>query len=56
MTAAPSSLLQALADLIEATEADIYTDDPDFAPAVWNLRACASQAKAELAKARQEPA
>lgn len=52
--AAIASLLQAMADLIEATEADVYTDDPDFAPAVWNLRACASQAKAELEKARKE--
>lgn len=51
--AAIASLLQAMADLVEATDADIYTDDPDFAPAVWNLRACASQAKAELEKAKQ---
>lgn len=52
--AAIASLLQAMADLIEATDADIYTDDPDFAPAVWNLQACASQAKAELEKTKQE--
>ena len=41
-------LRQVLANLITATEADIYTDDTDYGAALENLRACVEQAKVVL--------
>lgn len=49
-------LLAALDGLLCATEADIFTDDPDFAPALGNLAAWKEQARSAMAKARGDAA
>lgn len=51
-----TALRQALTNLINATEADIYTDDPDFEPALGNLCACVEQARAVLEQSTGEQA
>ena len=49
--AAPAYLLDALENLINAACGDMYTDDPDFKPALDNLDACLDAARAAVEQA-----
>jgi hypothetical protein len=51
LIAAAPDLLLALRSLIDATRADIYTDDPDFVPALSNLSACVDAGLNAISKA-----
>jgi hypothetical protein len=50
--AASPDMLAALESLLAASEGDLYTDDPDFAPALSNMTAAQLDARAAIAKAK----